>query len=235
MTSRKYRSNRISTRPCAENGNDRDCGLIGAIAGGDRAALNEIHSRYSRRIEAFALKLTGRRDLAEEIACETLTVVWLSAARFRNASKVSTWIFGITHVLSSKALQNVRAAASIATDSQVEFSDPWSNTEVRGWLDAALALLPAEQRAALELCYLMGHSCQQIADSLGCPVSTVKTRMFHGRRKLRQLLPKLAGERGCGAKDKAERRPEPACRRDELDRATPAHASGPFRCPHHHV
>jgi RNA polymerase sigma-70 factor (ECF subfamily) len=47
----------------------------------------------------------------------------------------------------------------------------------------------------LEMCYRVGHSCQQIADSLGCSINTVKTRMFYGRRKLRQLLPKLAGGR----------------------------------------
>jgi RNA polymerase sigma-70 factor (ECF subfamily) len=88
---------------------------------------------------------------------------------------------------------------AIPRDSQVEeFHDPWSNTEVCEWLDAALALLPEEQRTALELCYRLGHSCQQVADSLGCSINTVKTRMFHGRRKLRQLLPRLAGGRHSG-------------------------------------
>jgi DNA-directed RNA polymerase specialized sigma24 family protein len=82
---------------------------------------------------------------------------------------------------------------SIATDSQLEaLHDPWSNAEVCEWLNAALALLPDEQRVALDLRYRLGHSCRQIAESLGCPVNTVKTRMFHGRRKLRLLLPMLA-------------------------------------------
>ena len=196
MNSSKYRLERVSTRPSREAANERDRALICAIAAGNQAALEEIYSRYSGRIMAFALKLTGRRDLAEELACETLTAVWRSAVRFRNASKVSTWIFGIAHRLSMRALRDVGTAVSIATESQVEeFHDPWSNTEVCEWLDAALALLPDEQRTALELCYRFGHSCQQIADSLGCPINTVKTRMFYGRRKLRQLLPKLAGGR----------------------------------------
>ena len=174
--------------------NARDCVLIGAIAAGDQAAFAEIHSRYSRRIKTFALKLTRRRDLAEELASETLTAIWLSAARFRNASKVSTWIFGIAHILSMKALRNLGTTVAIPTDSRVEeFHDPWSDTELCEWLDAALELLPEEQRTALELCYRLGHSCQQIADSVGCPINTVKTRMFHGRRKLRELLPELAG------------------------------------------
>jgi RNA polymerase sigma-70 factor (ECF subfamily) len=196
MNSSQRRSNRVSSGPRVETGNERDCVLICAIASGDPAALKEIHSRYSPRIRSFALKLTRRRDLADEITCETLTTIWLSAARFRNASKVSTWIFGITHILSLRALRNVGAAASIPADSRVEEGhDPWLNDELCEWLDAALALLPEEQRTALERCYRLGHSCQQIADSVGCPVSTVKTRMFHGRRKLRQLLPRLAAGR----------------------------------------
>jgi RNA polymerase sigma-70 factor (ECF subfamily) len=182
--------------PSVEAGNERDRVLIGAIASGDRAAFEEIHSRYSSRIRAFALQRTRRRDLAEELTCETLTTIWLSAARFRHASKVSTWIFGIARILSLRALRRVGSVASTAADSQVEeFHNPWSNDELCEWLDAALALLPEEQRTALELCYRHGHSCQQIADRVGCPLSTVKTRMFHGRRKLRKLLPKLANGR----------------------------------------
>ena len=50
---------------------------------------------------------------------------------------------------------------------------------------------------AREMSYRFGHTCQQIADTLGCPRNTVKTRMFHGRRKLRQLLPKMAVGRDC--------------------------------------
>jgi RNA polymerase sigma factor (sigma-70 family) len=196
MNLSKCRSVQASGHPRVETDNERDCVLIGAIASGNRAAFEEIHSRYSGRIRAFALKLTRRRDLAEELTWETLTTIWLSAARFRHASKASTWIFGITHILSLKALRNAGITASSATDSQVEeFHDPRSNDELCEWLDAALALLPEEQRTALERCYRLGHSCQQIADSVGCPLSTVKTRMFHGRRKLRQLLPRLAAGR----------------------------------------
>jgi RNA polymerase sigma factor (sigma-70 family) len=193
MNSGTCRSDQASGDPRVETDNERDCELICAIASGDRAAFEEIRSRYSGRIRAFALKLTRRPDLAEELTWETLTTIWLSAARFRHASKASTWIFGITHILSLKALRNAGITASMATASQVEeFHDPRSDDELCEWLDAALALLPEEQRTALVQCYRLGHSCQQIADSVGCPLSTVKTRMFHGRRKLRQLLPRLA-------------------------------------------
>ena len=190
------RSHPVSSRLTVESGDERDRALMSAIACGDRAAFEEIHSRYSGRIRAFALKRTRRRDLAEDLTYETLTAVWLSAARFRHASKVSTWIFGIARLLSFRALRRLDSADATATAAHVEeFHNPWSNEELCEWLDAALALLPEEQRMPLELCYRQGHSCQQSADSVGCPVSTVKTRMFHGRRKLRQLLPELAAGR----------------------------------------
>ena len=65
--------------------------------------------------------------------------------------------------------------------------------EVREWLAAGLARLPLEQRMVLELAYNLGHSCEEIAQIMECPVNTVKTRMFHARRKLRTLLVTLSG------------------------------------------
>ena len=130
------RSHPVSSGPYVETGNERDRALICAIASGDRAAFEEIHSRYSGRIRAFALKRTRRRDLAEELTCETLTTIWLSAARFRHASKVSTWIFGIARILSLRALRRLGSAATTATDAHVEeFHNPWSKTSyANGWM-----------------------------------------------------------------------------------------------------
>jgi RNA polymerase sigma-70 factor (ECF subfamily) len=194
MNASNGRSGLDAAQRWAASGNDLDCALIGAIAAGDESALETLHSRYCYRIESFTLRITRRRDLAEELAQETLTAVWQSAARFRSASRVSTWIFGIAHILSMKALRKSNRAVLNMMAIQVEEShDPWSHSEICEWLDAALALLPEEQRTALERCYLWGQTCQQIADSLDCPLNTVKTRMYHARRKLRQLLPELAG------------------------------------------
>jgi RNA polymerase sigma-70 factor (ECF subfamily) len=60
-------------------------------------------------------------------------------------------------------------------------------------LAAALSELPVEQRLAVELCYELGHSCEEIAKIMGCPVNTVKTRLFHARAKLQKRLPQLSG------------------------------------------
>jgi RNA polymerase sigma-70 factor, ECF subfamily len=187
------RSNYI---PGADAANDGERMLLTAIAGGDVSALTRIHSRYHRRLLCFARRITGRSDLAEEIANDTLWVIWQSAGQFRGASKVSTWILGIAFRLSMGTLRTMSRHWPRAIPLQGSFEDahePGAVTEVDEWVGVALALLPEEQRTVLELSYGLGFSCQEIAESAMCPVGTVKTRMYHGRRKLRQLLPRLAG------------------------------------------
>ena len=65
--------------------------------------------------------------------------------------------------------------------------------ELRDWLVHALVQLPVEQRLAVELCYELGYSCEEISSIMNCPVNTVKTRLFHARAKLQKLLPALGG------------------------------------------
>jgi RNA polymerase sigma-70 factor (ECF subfamily) len=73
-------------------------------------------------------------------------------------------------------------------------ADP--NGELHDWLEHALVQLPAEQRLVIELTYYQGLSCLEVAEITDCPVNTVKTRMFHARRKLKVLLPQLDGSAG---------------------------------------
>ena len=80
-----------------------------------------------------------------------------------------------------------------ASDEEAAAIDAYSVDEEREWIGRALAELPFEQRSVLELSYLMGHSCEEVAEIMQCPVNTVKTRMFHAREKLRRSLPRLAG------------------------------------------
>ena len=180
----------------ADVANDRDRTLLTAIAAGDATAFREIHSRYYRRVTSFARRITGRYDLAEEVTNDTLRVVWQCAARFKGASKVSTWILGIAYRLSLttlRAMARRRPRAELLHDPIENAHEPGAEAEVCEWVGSALALLSKEQRTVLELFYGLGHSCNEIAVRERCPVGTVKTRMYQGRRKLRQLLPRLAG------------------------------------------
>jgi RNA polymerase sigma-70 factor, ECF subfamily len=172
-------------------GDARDRALIERIAGSDRAALKELYLLYHRRLARFLTRVTSRFDLAEEIINDTFWVVWQRAGEFRGASNVSTWIMGIAYRRGLKALKRASPNDSVATDGGSH--EPWSGAERREWLNVALERLPSEQRLVLELAYHLGHSCEEIALIMKCPVNTVKTRMFHARKKLKVLLPTLAG------------------------------------------
>jgi len=169
--------------------------LIARVAEGDRKAFEELYHLYHRRMARFLTRLTRRYDLAEEVINDTFWVVWRKAHTFRGESQPSTWILGIAY---RKARNAFRASARLAEKNlQVELlpltdAAPSGAEEVRDWLGRALAELPLEQRMAVELCYELGYSCEEIATIMGCPVNTVKTRLFHARAKLQRLLPQLA-------------------------------------------
>jgi RNA polymerase sigma-70 factor (ECF subfamily) len=169
--------------------------LIARVAEGDRKAFEELYHLYHRRMARFLTRLTRRYDIAEEVINDTFWVVWRKAHTFRGDSQPSTWILGIAY---RKARNAFRASARLAEKNlQVELQPltdtaPSGTEELRDWLGRALAELPIEQRLAVELCYELGHSCEEIATIMGCPVNTVKTRLFHARAKLQRLLPQLA-------------------------------------------
>ncbi len=174
----------------------READLIARVAEGDRRAFEELYNLYHRRMARFLTRLTRRYDLAEEIINDTFWVVWRKARDFRGDSQPSTWIFGIAY---RKARNAFRSAARLAEKNLTEEAlpltseEPAGTEELRDWLGKALAQLPPEQRLAVELCYELGFSCEEIAAIMSCPVNTVKTRLFHARAKLQKLLPRLAG------------------------------------------
>ena len=195
-------ASRHQAKSCASRlaieGDGFDRALIASIAHGDQTAFQELHARYYHRITHFVLAVTHRSDLVGEVANDTLWVVWQCAARFRGESKVSTWIMGITRNLSVRAMRAMGRSYNNVSDALEEQAyEPSSQSEITDWVDKALAQLPFEQRAVLEMFYGLDRSCAEISQMLNCPVNTVKTRMFHGRRKLRELLPRLAGVSQC--------------------------------------
>jgi RNA polymerase sigma-70 factor (ECF subfamily) len=177
-------------------GDDIDRILIAAIAQRDQAAFTELHLRYHHRIARFVSARLPRCNAAGEIINDTLCIVWQSAGQFKGTSKVSTWIMGIAyHVGLNSLRKSERRSADLKTlhYGGETVHNPWSDTDTREWVAAGLARLPDEQRTVLELAYRLGHSCAEIAEAVNCPVGTVKTRMHHGRLKLKLLLQNLAG------------------------------------------
>ena len=185
----------------------RERALLTRIACGDDVALKELYLLYHRRLARFLMRITTRYDLAEEIINDTFWVVWRHAGEFRGASRVSTWILGIAYRRGLKTLQ--RSAPPPELGLEDTSCEPCGQLELDEWLDAALDRLPPEQRMVIELTYHMGHSCEEISTIMQCPVNTVKTRMFHARRKLKGLLVTLAGtSHSGGSGDKRLHYPE---------------------------
>jgi RNA polymerase sigma-70 factor (ECF subfamily) len=186
-------SDRRPASPAAGQ-NELELVLLGRIAAQDAQAMHELYHQYHKRLARFLMRMTSRYDLAEEIINDTFWVIWQHAADFRGASKVSTWVFGIAYRRALKTLKRVKPD-QLAEEGEApeQVDDPWQTAELREWLGVALGKLPHEQRMVLELAYHVGHSCEEIAQIMQCPLNTVKTRMFHARRKLKDLLSSLAG------------------------------------------
>jgi RNA polymerase sigma-70 factor, ECF subfamily len=175
----------------------RERELMAQIAAGDRRAFEELYHLYHRRLARFLTRLTRRYDVAEEVINDTFWIVWRKAAAFRGDSQPSTWILGIAY---RRARNAFRAASRAEVPENLDSpllpptsDEPMRAEELRDWLVQALQQLPEEQRMAVELCYELGYSCEEIAQIMQCPVNTVKTRLFHARAKLQKLLPRLGG------------------------------------------
>lgn len=193
---RSMKSRSTSSAPLQAAGSDvQELQLLRRIARQDRDAFKELYCIYHRRLLRFVLRMTSRHDLAEEVVNDTLWVVWKKAGDFRAASQVSTWILGIAYrqtLSSSRRMPTAVSEVNLEGYDAPVADDLQARAETREWIDHGLAQLPLEQRMVLELTYYLGHSCEEIALIMDCPVNTVKTRMFHARRKMKIGLSQLA-------------------------------------------
>ena len=170
-----------------------DFALLDRVARGDMSAFESLFHRYCPRLRRFLGRRARRPQLVEEILNDTMFVIWRKAGTFDARSKASTWILGIALRRALKAAE--RSDRAFKLDSQ-EVPTPvetgpeehFSRTELRAHLDSALRRLSPEHRAVVEMTYFEGRSCREIATIVGCPVDTVKTRMFYARRRLKALL-----------------------------------------------
>ena len=165
----------------------------------DQAAFRTLYGNYYQRLSRLLSRMSVRREDIEEVINDTFWVVWTKAAEFRGASQLSTWIIGIAYRRALNALRRakIRPVSDEPFDEDSISVASTDDAETDGqWLALGLSRLPVEQRMALELTYTLGHSCEEVAAILDCPVNTVKTRLFRARETLKQVLPELAGMSG---------------------------------------
>lgn len=171
-----------------------EAALIARVARGDMRAFETLYRNYFPRLARFIERMTRRPELVEEILNDTMFVVSSSAHKYDGSSKVSTWIFAIAYRKSLKALRDidVPVEAEEPVDAIADNAEPRDEAvreQLRRVLSEAVDALSANHRAVIELTYFHEIGYREIAQIMGCPAETVKTRMFHARRRLKTLLP----------------------------------------------
>jgi RNA polymerase sigma-70 factor (ECF subfamily) len=176
--------------------------LIGRVAAGDRLAMQVLFARHHVRVYRFVLRLVRDESTAEDLISDVFLDVWRQAGRFEGRSAVSTWLLAIARF---KALSAVRrkpdeeldeetAAAIEDTSDGPEIALEKKDKSVL--LRKCLMGLSAEHREIIDLVYYHEKSVEEVAEIVGIPSNTVKTRMFYARKRLAELLKAAGMERG---------------------------------------
>jgi RNA polymerase sigma-70 factor, ECF subfamily len=160
--------------------------LVRAVAAGDQRAMRALYGRFADELLRFAMASLGEREAAEDVVQETMVAAWAGARRFRGESSARSWLFGICrNQVALELRRRPRRPEPQEPDEDLAAPAP---TEARAGLPEALELLDTEQRQLLQLVYVQGLPQQEVADALGIPLGTVKSRLFSARARLRDLM-----------------------------------------------
>jgi RNA polymerase sigma factor (sigma-70 family) len=173
----------------------REAALIARLCLADEQALELLYREYYNRLFRFIGRVTRQEAIIDEVINDVMFVVWEKAATYNQHCKPSTWIFGIAFNKARQALRdqtyhNEESLEVIETDNAAfGFEDAGlRQLEMDNWLDTAFDQLSLDQRTVIELTYFQGLHYSEIAELMGCPENTVKTRMHHARKKLATIL-----------------------------------------------
>src|SRR5882757_8209617 len=176
--------------------------LIGRIASCDRLAMQVLFARHHLRVYRFVLSLMRDESVAEDLISEVFLDVWRQADRFEGRSAVSTWLLAIARF---KALSALRRKPDEELDEETagaiedRSDDPEVSVQKKdksAALRKCLAVLSPEHREVIDLVYYHEKTVQEVAEIVGIPEATVKTRMFYARKRLSELLKTAGIDRG---------------------------------------
>ena len=191
---------RAGTDPDMTTTSDED--LLQRIAAGDRLAMRVLFSRHQLRLHRFVLRVVRDEAVAEDAVSDTFLDVWRKAGDFEGKSQVSTWLMSIARFKALSALRR-RRESGLDEDWAAGIADEADTPEVISQkLDKGAAIrlcmerLSPEHREVLDLVYYHETSVEEVAQIVGIPEGTVKTRLFHARKKLAELLKAAGIDRG---------------------------------------
>ena len=175
--------------------------LVALAQGGDAESFNQLVLRWERPVYALAYRVLGRQEDARDVCQEAFLRAYRALPRFKGQAKFSSWLYRIALNLCHDWIRQYRRApvsqipegmdpAEFAAEREPSESVEAlvARRELSAAVEEAMALLPAEQRTAIVLKEYHGMTFQEIADLQGCPLSTVKTRLYQGLSVLRRHL-----------------------------------------------
>jgi RNA polymerase sigma-70 factor (ECF subfamily) len=174
-----------------------DNALVARLREGERAAVEEAYRAHHVAIRGFARRLVGDTAAAEDIVHEAFVALPRAIRRFRGDGSLRSFLIGVAanhsrrHVRS--AMRRRRATERLAAHEElmphtVDATEQLSNKQLAGKLWAALDELPIDQRVVFVLCEAEQRTSVEVAEIVGAPEGTVRTRLFHAKRKLREKL-----------------------------------------------
>ena len=170
-----------------------DEAVVALVARGEDSALGELYDRFGRVAYGLALRVLRDATLAEDAVQDAFVDVWRGAGRFLpERAKASTWIMTLVHRRAVDLVRREQRRRAEPVEQQAAAAEPadeavWLRLQ-RERVQQALRALPDQQREALELAYYGGFTQSELADRLGQPLGTIKSRMFSGLATLRDLL-----------------------------------------------
>jgi RNA polymerase sigma-70 factor (ECF subfamily) len=178
-----------------------DKALIRSMADGDKRALKILYVRHHARVYRFLIRLVGSEAMAEEIANEVFLEAWRRADKFEGRSQVATWLLAIarfraiTECRRRSEAQLDDSVAAVIEDSSDTPSVSLEKRERSDILQRCLAKLTPLHREVINLIYYQGKKIEEVAQSTGAPVNTIKTRMHHARSRMAELLSEAGVDR----------------------------------------
>jgi RNA polymerase sigma-70 factor (ECF subfamily) len=180
--------------------------LVARSVRGDAESFNQLILRWERPIYALAYRTIGREEDARDVCQETFLRAFRALPAFRGQAKFSSWLYRIALNLCRDWMRRERRVPVVQAPEGVDLMDLAVETEpsesiedlvarkdLAALVEKVMARLPEEQRTAILLKEYHGLTFQEIADVVGCPLSTVKTRLYQGLTVLRRELAKSAG------------------------------------------
>jgi RNA polymerase sigma-70 factor (ECF subfamily) len=165
--------------------------LVEQVAAGDPTAFRQFYDLSYGRVARYVQKVVSDSGLVDDILAQTYTVAWQKSDTFKGDGRITTWLIGIARNIMFREFKKIKKYVPFeeeygAADTQSQYQVEVKSTNAA--LKAALQTLSGKHREILELVFYQEFSYMEVAELIGIPVNTVKTRVFHAKQALRDVL-----------------------------------------------